>query len=475
MTAVIRVPARRLRLRLWAKLAMFAAVGVVVAHALYLGVGVGATGRALERQQEHLGRSLARLIASAATEPILVDDAITLADLVGSAASHVGVDYCLVVRGERALASSLPQDATRALVAARAPTDLATRIVRDERGRHLEVVEPILDGRAGVVRIGLDTRDVSALRRALAWRLAALALALIAVSILAAFVVGRWLARRIDALVAAADHFDPGAPAVAITPRGSDELTELTARFNGMMARLADAHAAQERARQHERRTETMAALGTLIAGVAHEVNNPLAGIKNCVRRLQRGDPTRQAEYLELMTEGIDRIEAVMRSLLDVTRTEPQALAAISVADVVRRTAGLARSASRHRQFVIAGDSDAQIVADRHQACQALLNVLLNALYVTPEHGEVHISTPTRPGYVGIEVADRGPGIPVHLRQRIFDPFFTTKAEGEGTGLGLSVTKSILEAHGGELALAFPPVGTVVTLWFRAAGAASAG
>jgi signal transduction histidine kinase len=462
------------RVRLWAKLAIFAVAGVVLAHALYLAVGVHATGRALEREQEHLGRGLARMVALAATESILVDDALTLAELVSATAAHEGVDYCLVVRGDRALASSLPAAATTALIAARDPTDLATRVVRDERGRHLEVVEPILDGRIGAVRLGLDTRGVAVVRRALGWRLAAVAGAVILASVIAAFVVGRWLARRIETLVVAADRFDPGVAAPVIVPRGRDELAELTERFNRMTARLVDAHAAQERARRNERRTETMAALGTLVAGVAHEVNNPLAGIKNCVRRLQRGDPARQTEYLELMAEGVDRIEGVMRNLLDFARTRPHALAEVVARDVVERTVALVRPAlGRRRLSARGGDGDVRLLADRQQACQALLNLLLNALYVTPDGGEVRVSIPVRPGYVGLQVEDEGPGIPPELRARVFDPFFTTKPEGEGTGLGLSVTKAIIDAHGGELSLEFPGRGTVATLWFRTSDAAA--
>jgi signal transduction histidine kinase len=104
---------------------------------------------------------------------------------------------------------------------------------------------------------------------------------------------------------------------------------------------------------------------------------------------------------------------------------------------------------------------------------QALLNLLLNAAYVTPDGGEIRIRHRERPGQRGISVEDDGPGIPAAVRSRVTDPFFSTKPEGEGTGLGLSVCRTVAESHGGELAFDFPERGTAVTIWLpEAAGPA---
>jgi signal transduction histidine kinase len=93
---------------------------------------------------------------------------------------------------------------------------------------------------------------------------------------------------------------------------------------------------------------------------------------------------------------------------------------------------------------------------------------VLNGLFVTPKGGQLRMRLRRRPGWCGIAVEDDGPGIPVELRDRVLDPFFSTKPEGEGTGLGLTVTRSIVDAHDGELTFEFPPSGgTVVTVWLR--------
>lgn len=118
------------------------------------------------------------------------------------------------------------------------------------------------------------------------------------------------------------------------------------------------------------------------------------------------------------------------------------------------------------------GVDDVHVMADRIQVGQALLNLVLNGLFVTPKNGQLRVRLRRRLGWCGIAVEDDGPGIPAELRDRVLDPFFSTKPEGEGTGLGLTVTRSIVDAHGGELTFEFPPSGgTVVTVWLRQAGA----
>ena len=104
---------------------------------------------------------------------------------------------------------------------------------------------------------------------------------------------------------------------------------------------------------------------------------------------------------------------------------------------------------------------------DAGQVEQALVNLLLNAAYVTPDDGLIRVRTRVRDGMAGVEIQDEGPGIPEDILDKVEDPFFTTKPEGKGTGLGLSVTRSIVDAHQGELEFDLPDGGgTTVTLWF---------
>jgi two-component system NtrC family sensor kinase len=343
----------------------------------------------------------------------------------------------------------------------------------------LDVVQPILGGQLGEVRIGLDMSPLDEARRSLGMRLGILAVLVMVAGVVAAFLAGRGVARPIDEILAAADRFDPaaGGRAPDVRLHGSDEIAVLADRFNRMMRRLEDAHAEQVRARQRAVATERLAAMGSLVAGVAHEVNNPLAGLKNCVRRLERADlpDAKRREYLALMGEGLVRIEEVVRQLLDFGRPHPPRLEPVAASRLARETMALLRPKLDRRRvrLELLGD-DALALADRRLVEQALVNLLLNASFVTPDGGEIRARIRRRDGLVGVSVEDDGPGIPEEIRARILDPFFSTKPEGQGTGLGLSVTRTIVDQHGGELTFEFPPGGgTVATIWLRAAALAA--
>lgn len=478
------MPHATLRFRLWMKLAIFAALGVVAMHAIHLVIGNRLASRALLESQAQLGRHMARLVAEDAADALLVNDPMTLYGVVhGTAAAAQGdVAYCFIVRNGRVVATSFEGATPDGLVRLRGPGDLEPVLVTLDGADVLEVAEPILGGSLGAIRLGLGMKRLQTLRRELGIHLGELAVAVIVAGIAAAFLAGRAIARPINEMLAAADRFDPAAgrasgPTVEV--RGSDEIAVLGRRFNRMMRRLEAAYAEQYLARQKALDTERLAALGSLVAGVAHEVNNPLAGLKNCVRRLERGDlpASKRSEYLALMDEGLSRIEEVVRRLLDYGRPQRTRLESVRASWLATDAARLIRPLleRRHISAPIVAETRDVVLADRRQIGQAIINLLLNASYVTRDGGELRVSVRRDAERVGIAVADDGPGIPVEIRDRILDPFFSTKPEGEGTGLGLSVTRTIADAHGGELAFEFPPGGgTVAVLWLQAADADSA-
>jgi len=240
--------------------------------------------------------------------------------------------------------------------------------------------------------------------------------------------------------------------------RHGDEVAELSDVFNRMMDELEASRERDELQRAQLAHTEKMAAVGTLAAGVAHEVNNPLAGILASIENLraQPDDPERSARYLDLIADGLTRIERTVANLLDFSRQHEIRLEPTSINHNLHHVVELVgyqlRAAGVDVKFDL-DEADAIVLADHFQMEQLLLNLVLNALDAMPEGGTLYLRTRVRGGKVIAEVRDTGTGILVENRDRIFDPFFTTRDVGEGTGLGLAVSSRIVEAHGGTIEL----------------------
>ncbi len=209
--------------------------------------------------------------------------------------------------------------------------------------------------------------------------------------------------------------------------------------------------------------SEKMAAVGTLVSGVAHELNNPLtsiAGLSELLLERAAAAPSPESrDHLRVINEEAERAGRIVRDLLTFARKGPAERQPVDLADVVRRTVLLAGYELRRRGIdVEAALAPAlpPVLGDRHQLQQIVLNLVTNAAQAmtrlppeAPKH--VSITTAAEGGRVVLKVTDTGPGLTEEVRQRMFSPFFTTKAPGEGTGLGLFVSYGIAEAHGGSL------------------------
>lgn len=202
--------------------------------------------------------------------------------------------------------------------------------------------------------------------------------------------------------------------------------------------------------------TEKLSSIGLLASGVAHEVNNPLSGVLACVKALRDRKVTgdREQEYFRTALDGLERIQQTVRGLLDFAKQRPPFAESVVVADVVASALRLLAPALRKKDLRIESaisPLDLTAYADRSHILQALVNVLLNAIYASPENAPIFINGDLFEGRTRIIIRDIGPGIPPEVLAKVCDPFFTTKPEGEGTGLGLSVTLGLLEANGADL------------------------
>ncbi|MFO0707362.1 MAG: PAS domain S-box protein [Nitrospira sp.] len=222
---------------------------------------------------------------------------------------------------------------------------------------------------------------------------------------------------------------------------------------------------------QQIRNSEKLASVGKLAAGVAHEINNPLGGILNCLYNLGKGtiSPARREEYLASMEDGLHRVQKIVRQLLDFSQQHQPEFAQSDINTVIERVLVLTNHLFAPNRIVLEttlGTSLPAVMIDRHMIEQVLMNLILNAVQAMKEGGVLSIRTWVEEGICFVEIRDTGSGIPASVLPKIFDPFFTTKGEGEGTGLGLSVSLGIVERHGGKILVESEVgKGTVFTLW----------
>ena len=281
--------------------------------------------------------------------------------------------------------------------------------------------------------------------------------------------------RPVRQLVNHTKHLAMGELDSTVRPFSSYELGELSDSFNSMTLNLKKARdelqewgrtlelKVEERTNELKRiqnqlvRSEKLASLGELVAGIAHEINNPLTGIlmfSSMMGHDKRLDPVFKND-VEMIIHETERCAHIVRGLLDFSRERKPQKKPTSINDIMDATLSLVSNQSSFHDIRIIRELSndlPEILVDPNQIEQVFVNIILNASHAMSNGGELHLVT----GMTGdsnqifIEITDSGCGIPEENLQRIFDPFFTTK-ENKGTGLGLSVSYGIIESHGGTI------------------------
>jgi signal transduction histidine kinase len=330
-----------------------------------------------------------------------------------------------------------------------------------------------------VLRMRVDdaTTRTTPLVRLVALYMTTFALALI---VFAYFSLTRLIVRPIDELVRAADRVATGARSLRVPKTGPRELAELATSVQAMAERLMAEEATLElrvdeltqtttRLTQTQAqlvRSERLASVGRLAAGLAHEIGNPIAALAGMQDLLLDGDlpPETQRDFLQRMRRETDRIHVVLRGLLDFARPEKAedsgaAGSPAAVRVVLEDVAALMKPQKAFRSVEVRFDvqGDPLVALPAPQLTQVLLNVMLNAgdavASAKREDGHVVARVRQEGKRVRIEVEDNGPGVAPGVQGRLFEPFVTTKPTGEGTGLGLAVCRGLVESAGGTIAV----------------------
>lgn len=320
-------------------------------------------------------------------------------------------------------------------------------------------------------------------------------IASILVLVVLAVGVGQFLSRRVTQTL---QRLEEEVEAIArgrlsrLDPVSRDrEIASLTHAFNHVMSELE--------LRQHQLvRAEKLASLGTLLSGVAHELNNPLSNISTSSQILleesERADPEFLRELLAQIDEQTLRARHIVRTLLDYARDKPFRREPQPLAALLKETLHLVKGQVPSRVAVtIDVPPELRLMGDKQRLQQAFINLVRNALESMTDSGTLRITARRGPGgeglpgdgphfvafgrcegageVVDIEIRDSGPGIPPEVLPRIFDPFFTTKEVGMGSGLGLFIVFEVVEEHGGCIAVeSVPGEGTAFLIRLPAGG-----
>jgi two-component system, NtrC family, sensor kinase len=243
-----------------------------------------------------------------------------------------------------------------------------------------------------------------------------------------------------------------------ITPakRYQDEFTDMAIAVNQMILELENREAILVQSHK-------MRAVGTLTAGVAHELNNPLNNITLTAHMLLEDydsldDGERKDMIKDLIGES-GRSKKIISNLLDFARESSSRMESLDLTELLRETIALASNQIKLSGIKIefqATDNLPRVHGDIQQLEQVFLNLILNAVDASSKGNRIQIIVlpADDPNYVAVKVIDTGTGIPDHILPSIFDPFFTTKGKGKGTGLGLSVSQGIVAKHGGRISVA---------------------
>jgi len=243
-------------------------------------------------------------------------------------------------------------------------------------------------------------------------------------------------------------------------------LGKIIQAYDKILSAKREKEAARYRARVKQQMiaTERLAALGTLAAGVAHEINNPLAIINEAagyltllLKKKELMGMAHKAAFekaLQKIDASVDRARSITHQLLGSVRKSEAILDNVNPVELVEETVQLIRREARDRDIRIdqrAAPGLKTIWVDPNQLRQVLINLLSNAIQASPPGSSIRVELKPHPEGISIAVADTGEGIPREHLEKIFEPFFSTKAPGEGTGLGLFVTRELIEKMSGNL------------------------
>ncbi len=282
------------------------------------------------------------------------------------------------------------------------------------------------------------------------------------------YFVGQTITRPIQNLAEAMSELDPQTLTVDLPEARNDEIGQLQESFSGMLDRLRASESERQQVFSTLVQSEKLATIGKLVAGVAHEVNNPLNAISSSIYYLEKEPSESVGKQTALLKQGLARIQKIVQQLSDFSRASNLIMEAVPSDLFFQEAATFGAMALKKRTVFFKSFDNcippATVRMDKAKMHQVVLNLLMNAADACGTKGVVRISASADDTDYVITVTDNGEGIPEEIQGHIFEIFFSTKKAGKGTGMGLAICKNIVDMHNGTISVASRTGETIFTI-----------
>lgn len=325
-----------------------------------------------------------------------------------------------------------------------------------EEGKTYNVMIPVIAGQThyGYIHLQINTEDVSGIQKRNAIKRIIAIVLVFGFGIFISVVLALWYTEPIHHVVEAAKRVAAGDLNQSLSVNRKDEIGDLTQNFNNMVQRLRENRRLEERLRE----AEHLSAVGQLARTIAHEIRNPLNYINLCIDHLKekyRPEKDDQAGNFETLIstikQEIRRLNKLVTEFLDYGKPLKMNLQQVNVDDVLKDVIDIVKAKADQEKITIVEKLDylPDMMLDLELMKTCLFNIVTNAFQAMPGGGTLLLQTAKDNGDLVLDITDTGTGIPKENLDKIFEPFFTTKTSG--LGLGLAITKRIIEEHGGTI------------------------
>ncbi|MHC4159323.1 MAG: sensor histidine kinase [Planctomycetota bacterium] len=433
-----------------------------VAMAIIIYIGFPAQQETLLQQR---GWVLADNLRCQIEPKVLTDDRLRINEIIKSARlSDRDIEYVFVLDAEKKpIASTLPKGVPGNIVrlVAKRPNEKQITNFFTEKHSIVHFSIPLMDGDIGSVHFGINRDSISAYIKSNLIKLTLVFMFLVATGLVMAMLIGRAVAKPLDQVTKTLKQASGRWPKLEHVKTGpTKEVKEFIAIFRQMLDKLEET---EQNRLDYERKllvAERLASTGQLAAEIAHEINNPLDGMIAIARHFDNiaDQPEMVNKYVGLLKQGLERIGQTGRQLLNLSRKDVKNYKQVfDIRDTIINTIALLDGSMKKRHIVVNHLCKRRYLAIGNNIAigQVIMNLLLNAAdAMTDKGGRINLEVTSENGDVLIVVTDEGPGISEEESKKIFEPFFSTKTANGGTGLGLSVSRSLVQKCGGQLLLA---------------------